>query len=292
MLSPNEIAAKRFDKSMSGYRTDEVEAFLAQVAQEYSNLLESQNELEQKIEVLADKLEEYRRDEDSLKSAVFEAQKLGSTLVREAKNKAEQIEQEAVANANAITARANQDAEQILSSAKTECGQLRHEQETAIEEEQAYYDKLRAEVGSFRKRIMQVYREHLELIQQLPEEAAQEVAARGAARTGEAAAEPQPEQTSDEAVSETIPEPVPESAPAVETSPAQDAEEPSAAPEEPVYEPPVVDEQPVSEPAPSYDPSEEPTRELPPIREGRHGVLKFGENYNMREDRERGRRKK
>ena len=283
MLSPNEIAAKRFDKAMSGYRTEEVEAFLTQVAEEYSRVLEAQNELEQKIEVLADKLEEYRKDEESLKSAVFEAQKLGSSLIREAKAKAEQIEQEAVENANSITTRANQDAEQVLASARAECGQLRQEQETAIEEEQAYYDKLRAEVSSFRKRIMQVYREHLELIQQLPEEAAQEVAAREAARAE--ASVPAPQQ--DMSVSETVPEPQPaeEEEPVSEPMP----EEPSALPEQDEFVPPAPAE---PDPVPSFDAGEDPTKELPPIREGRHGVLKFGENYNMREDRERGRRKK
>lgn len=284
MLSPNEIASKRFDKAMSGYRTDEVEAFLSQVAGEYTALLESQNELEQKIEILAEKLEEYRRDEESLKSAVFEAQKLGSSLIRDAKDKAGQIEQEAIANANAITARANQDAEQHLAAAKDECAQIRREQETAIEEEKAYYDKLRSEVSSFRHQIMQAYREHIELLQQLPEEAAQEVAARESVRTEETVETTEPSEP-EISVSETVPVSEPDEESVYEPQPAESPVEP----EEPEYEPPVADE-PAEET--SYNPMEEPTRELPPIRDGKHGVLKFGENYNMREDRERGRRKK
>lgn len=79
---------------------------MEQVAQDYAVALNEKLELERKIEALADKLEEYRRDEDSLKSAVFEAQKLGSSIVRDSKAKAERILQEANEKASAVTAQA------------------------------------------------------------------------------------------------------------------------------------------------------------------------------------------
>ena len=70
MLTPETIASRRFDKQMGGYKQDEVEIFLQQVAAEYAKLLAEKEELEQKIEVLADKVEQYREDEDSLRSAL------------------------------------------------------------------------------------------------------------------------------------------------------------------------------------------------------------------------------
>ena len=73
----------RFDKQMGGYKQDEVEIFLQQVAAEYAKLLAEKEELEQKIEVLADKVEQYREDEDSLRSALIGAQKLGDSVIRE-----------------------------------------------------------------------------------------------------------------------------------------------------------------------------------------------------------------
>lgn len=107
MLNPSDISSKRFDKSpVLGYKTEDVEHFLEQVAQDYAVALNEKLELERKIEALADKLEEYRRDEDSLKSAVFEAQKLGSSIVRDSKAKAERILQEANEKAAAVTAQA------------------------------------------------------------------------------------------------------------------------------------------------------------------------------------------
>ena len=67
MLTPETIASRRFDKQMGGYKQDEVEEFLQQVAAEYAQLLSEKEELEGKIEVLAEKVEQYREDEDSLR---------------------------------------------------------------------------------------------------------------------------------------------------------------------------------------------------------------------------------
>ena len=39
MLTPETIASRRFDKQMGGYKQDEVEIFLQQVAAEYAKLL-------------------------------------------------------------------------------------------------------------------------------------------------------------------------------------------------------------------------------------------------------------
>ena len=70
MLTPETIASRRFDKQMGGYKQDEVEAFLQQVAAEYARVLREKEELEQKMDVLAEKVEQYREDEDSLRSAL------------------------------------------------------------------------------------------------------------------------------------------------------------------------------------------------------------------------------
>ena len=102
MLTPETIASRRFDKQMGGYKQDEVEIFLQQVAAEYAKLLAEKEELEQKIEVLADKVEQYREDEDSLRSALIGAQKLGDSVIRESKAKADYIVREAKDKADRI----------------------------------------------------------------------------------------------------------------------------------------------------------------------------------------------
>ena len=49
MLTPETIASRRFDKQVGGYKQDEVEMFLQQVAGEYAKLLSEKEDLEEKI---------------------------------------------------------------------------------------------------------------------------------------------------------------------------------------------------------------------------------------------------
>ena len=177
MLTPETIASRRFDKQVGGYKQDEVEMFLQQVAGEYAKLLSEKEDLEEKIEVLAEKVEQYREDEDSLRSALIGAQKLGGSVIRESKSKAEYILREAQAQAD-----------QILENAQK-----------SIEKEQMALIKMQKEVTKFKNRLLTLYRQHLEMISALPEydnEPAREPAAEPKQPQPEAAkpADPQPQE--------------------------------------------------------------------------------------------------
>ena len=177
MLTPETIASRRFDKQVGGYKQDEVEMFLQQVAGEYAKLLSEKEDLEEKIEVLAEKVEQYREDEDSLRSALICAQKLGDSVIRESKSKAEYILREAQAQAD-----------QILENAQK-----------SIEKEQMALIKMQKEVTKFKNRLLTLYRQHLEMISALPEydnEPAREPAAEPKQPQPEAAkpADPQPQE--------------------------------------------------------------------------------------------------
>ncbi|MEM1483548.1 DivIVA domain-containing protein [Oscillospiraceae bacterium PP1C4] len=148
MLNPNDIANKKFDKSLGGYKTEEVERFLEQVANDLNELLADKRELEQKLIVLADKLEEYKHDEESLRSALLGAQKLGDSVVRDAKAKAEEI----IDNANAK-------GNMIIDHAKR-----------AIEREKSSFIRMQREVATFKSKLQLVYKQHLELISSIPVE--------------------------------------------------------------------------------------------------------------------------
>ena len=177
MLTPETIASRRFDKQVGGYKQDEVEMFLQQVAGEYAKLLSEKEDLEEKIEALAEKVEQYREDEDSLRSALIGAQKLGDSVIRESKSKAEYILREAQAQAD-----------QILENAQK-----------SIEKEQMALIKMQKEVTKFKNRLLTLYRQHLEMISALPEydnEPAREPAAEPKQPQPEAAkpADPQPQE--------------------------------------------------------------------------------------------------
>lgn len=95
-MTGREIKEKKFDKAaMFGYKAEEVDLYLAELAQAVDNMNKEKAVLEKKIEILAGKIEEYRKDEDSMKEALLGAQRLGNTVVAEAQEKAEKMLAEA-----------------------------------------------------------------------------------------------------------------------------------------------------------------------------------------------------
>lgn len=147
MLTANEIRNVKFSTSMGGYKKYEVDEFLERCAETVAELTASKSELEKKLEILADKLVEYRNDEDNIRTALLSAQKLGDTVVREAKHKAERILEDA-----------QNKAEKILENAKKN-----------IQDEEKELERIKREVTNFKSRLLSIYKEHLSLIDILPE---------------------------------------------------------------------------------------------------------------------------
>lgn len=148
MYTPQEIRSIEFTKTLGGYKTTEVDDFIDGCADTVEALLKEKNELAKKLEVLADKLVEYRNDEDSIRTALLSAQRLGDTVVREANHKA-----------GLILDDANIKAKKIEETAKRK-----------IVDEEKELERVKKEVSLFKNRMMSIYREHLSLIGLLPEE--------------------------------------------------------------------------------------------------------------------------
>ena len=247
MLKPSDIANRQFERIRGkGYRPEEVDAFLGQIADDMNDLLAEKRELEQKMLVLADKLEEYKQDEDSLRSALIGAQKLGDSVVRDAKARAQQLEEDAAARANLM-----------VENAKKE-----------IERQQQGFARMQREVATFKSKLQLLYKQHLELISSIP---ADESTLRAAAVREEPAPvvepEPEPAPVFVEPEPEPIPEPVDEyDIPLPIDDPLEYTEEKAGyADEEPLYEP---------------EPDERPVR-----RGSRFGgPLKFGSNFELKRD--------
>lgn len=87
MIYPKDIKAKQFSKGFSGYKMEEVDVFLDEVAADYEKMLTDNAELIKKIEVVVAKLEEYRSNEESLSNALLNAQKINEQVIREARTK-------------------------------------------------------------------------------------------------------------------------------------------------------------------------------------------------------------
>ena len=252
MLTPKEISEKTFDKTFGfGYRMDDVDAYLDEVAKSMTELLGQNADLEKKLEVLADKLTEYREDEESLRTALLGAQKLGDSVIRESKTKAEIIMRDATIKAEAM-----------VNNAKRQ-----------IEREQEGLTRIQKEVASFKNRLLDLYKQHLELISALP----------GQIEKADAAVQ-QPAETSASPETEIppaapVPEPpVPEpAAPQPESSFAPPSAGPvSPAPDEEVV-PPFFGEDEPEEPDFAQDDEEEEQ----PVVTSKFGELKFGSAFKI-----------
>ena len=95
-MNAKDIVSKEFDTvKRGGYDAAEVDTFLKDVSIEYKKLQNENEELEKKLEVLAEKIREYRKDEDALRDALLIAKKQGIAVVNEAKEDAEKIRKDA-----------------------------------------------------------------------------------------------------------------------------------------------------------------------------------------------------
>ena len=147
MLKAQDIRVVTFDKGMRGYNTEDVDAFLSQVADQVEMMEVEKAQIEKKLYMLAEKVAEYRKDENNLKAALLNAQRLGENVIQEANQRAAQILREADIKAEAVVAQTSQ----------------------RLEEEKMELARLQEEVGRFKNNILALYRQHIESLSTLPE---------------------------------------------------------------------------------------------------------------------------
>jgi cell division initiation protein len=96
MFTPQQIDQISFGKAtFGGYNMDDVDSFLEPLTEDYVTLYKENALLKSKMRVLVGKLEEYRKNEASMKEAVANAQKACDQMVLEAQQKCEQMLSEA-----------------------------------------------------------------------------------------------------------------------------------------------------------------------------------------------------
>ena len=272
MLTPDRIKEKTFQTTGRGsYRAEDVDSFLREVSASYEQMYKENTDLIKKISILAKKVEEYRADEDSLKMALLNAQKLADKIVAEAKETAanevasvkaetDKLRADAASDAAALELNAKNESEALLTSSKKEAEEIlakaKAEAEKAVNDanatakeilgginrkvtkESLVLEMMQKESTIFKQRLVSMYKEHINLINKLPEiidekldeEEAAEAEAQ-AVETAEALEEAPVVETVAEENITIIDEPVEEEAPveATEEAPAEETVE-----EEPV----------------------------------------------------------
>ncbi len=178
MITSKDVRNKRFEKVAFGFKQEEVDEFLAQLEAELDEMERERQEANNKIQILADKVREYMKDEEALKDALLGAQKQGHLVINEATAKAEEI----IAAAQAKAAELEDEAVRQHAEAME-----RNRQEIAKEKDSL--TEARRQVAEFKKNLFDMYKTHLEMISTMPDaldeefetETAEEIAAAVAA---------------------------------------------------------------------------------------------------------------
>lgn len=188
MLSSSEISSIKFSKSMTGYKTEEVETFLDAVHEDYESFERERQGYLVEIQKLNEKLAELNDSQNTINSVLLNAQRLADQIVAEANQKSEEILKNARANIEEITEqervlsatfqqKADERREKLqyeldktLSEGKSKAAAVDAATRDSVERQQALFDRLKIEVAAFKNDITKRYREHLELLQKLPDE--------------------------------------------------------------------------------------------------------------------------
>lgn len=187
-MDSNSIMDKSFAEAMRGYKKEDVDEYLADVAREMSQLKKENEDLEKKLQVCADKIREYREDEDALKDALLGAQKTGNAIIAESKEKAANIVKEAedkrdemMNNADQYVADRKAEGEKIVqdaldekarieAEAKKEADDIHAQMLIQTELDKEVLARTKREAEDFRTRIIVEYRNHMEFIKKIPEQ--------------------------------------------------------------------------------------------------------------------------
>lgn len=146
MITAKEIDSRMFEQAKPGYKPEEVDEFLKEISASFKELQAQLAEKDKKMAFLVETVKKYKQEEEDLKGALIYAQKQSREIIAEAQQKAEQI-----------IAEANVKSDEIIGS--TSVRRVR---------EQEAFDTLRREVSDFRTNLLEMYRDHLSLINNIP----------------------------------------------------------------------------------------------------------------------------
>lgn len=149
---------KMFEKAAFGYRPEEVDSYIEELNRQISSLEAEKEELVAKMRVLAEKINEYRKEESDLKDALLGAQKMGNTIINEAKTKADMMVTDAKNRADRLVYDAQKQAEEAIGSIQRQ-----------TEKEKITLAKMQKEVSDFKATLLATYKRHLNVITSLPE---------------------------------------------------------------------------------------------------------------------------
>lgn len=145
MLPPHELKNKEFTHSIRGYNPVEVDDYIRYLIDNYTMLYRENDELDRKLKSTVMKLEELKRDEDSIRSTLVDAKRAAARIKADAEERADSIIRSAKSSCNAILADFNakiDEGREALAEMQRDALELRQELFSRYSQHIEYIDKL------------------------------------------------------------------------------------------------------------------------------------------------------
>ena len=120
-ITPMDIEQQEFSRSFRGYNEEEVDDFLDKIVKDYEELINENVRLNEEIEKMKERLKEFSEIEESLRSALLNAQKSAEEMKGRVENEAKVMVKKAEIEAEVIKQRASQKEDEV----KNEINNLR-----------------------------------------------------------------------------------------------------------------------------------------------------------------------
>lgn len=169
-LRPDDIVGYRFKRDLRGYAVDEVDRFLARIADQLERTAAEIEDLRGRLEVAEAQAAATRETEATLQRTLVVAQQAAERNLAEADAKAEAALAGASAEAERVRREAGQDASRLRTEAEEEAARLRTDAQrratTVLEEAQ---EAARREVLAARDRVQDAADRHAEVVRRVAE---------------------------------------------------------------------------------------------------------------------------
>ena len=91
MLKPEQIRSHRFISAGRGtYEASDVDAFLREVSASYEQVFRENGDLVNKISLLAERVSQYKKDEDNIRRALITAERMADKIQRDSQQSAQE----------------------------------------------------------------------------------------------------------------------------------------------------------------------------------------------------------
>lgn len=147
MLTIDEIKNISFRKAnRGGYHPDDVDSFIDDVVATFEQMKREKSDLIRKMDILANRIEKYRADEEIVRNALISSQRISDETIKDANEKAEGIIKDAEARAQLMVMDANK----------------------AVLAKKDEMLKLEKDAADLRDAVLAMYKKHIEVISELP----------------------------------------------------------------------------------------------------------------------------